>query len=445
VSCESAPHYGSSWNWIFLVSHLKLLNKPFFSLLLLLRKYIIIDPHKVGDATCKRVFLNVMASSPDEKDAIICCEPLKSGGGKRKIPKISQQELEQQQQQQQHEHPLWINQHVLNREDDIYTNADNGDEDSDTTTTSWTTTTSKRLRQQFLDICPQPRATRVRLPFVNRLAKFPDAWLLPLFPLLIRMCLRLYQSYLEPESPTPSPQLSSSSSSSSVPSRYFYDKINRGSGGGGDTTFGIYTFRRLLLYFMIMLFRGAFLFMALNGIEDQIARYSPPTTRTSGDGKPSSCWYSSLLNESQPGCYGRIFDFSDHIVLYFAQLLPIALLEYLHSLERPYWPFRCFRKRAMPVLLTLAMLYLYTLVFVGVYKTASYFHTTSEIIAGFCVSLIAMLPLGWVQCSESPRGRALRFFFFGRTDPPRCYSYEKLSPSISASSLTPMRPTYETQ
>jgi hypothetical protein len=404
----------------------------------LFRKYIIIDPYKVGDATCKRVFLNVMASSADDKDAIICCEPLKSGGGRRRLPKellpvvdTQQQQLQQLQQQQQHEShhhplPLWVNQHVLNQEDDIYYEGD---------ATAWAATTSKGLRQQFLDICPQPRATRVRLPFVNRLAKFPDAWLLPLFPLLIRMCLRLYQSYLEPESPTPSPKLLSSTVSSS---RYFYDKINRG-GDGGDTTFGIYTFRRLLLYFMIMLFRGAFLFMALNGIEDQIARYSTPSTAAttvSSDGgvdASNSCWYSSLLRESQPECYGRIFDFSDHIVLYFAQLLPIALLEYLHSLERPYWPFRCFRKRALPVLLTLAMLYLYTLVFVGVYKTASYFHTTSEIIAGFCVSLIAMLPLGWVQCSDSPRGRALRFFFFGRTDPPRCY---KLSPSISATSLT---------
>jgi hypothetical protein len=374
------------------------------------RKYIIIDPHQV-DATCKRVFLNVMASSPEEKDAVICCEPLKSGGGKRRLPRSSQQ----LQEQPQDTLPLWMNQHVLNQEDDMYDSEQSGNSATSTTT---------RLRQQFMDICPQPRATRVRLPFVNRLAKFPDAWLLPLFPLLIRMCLRLYQSYLEPESPTPSPTSQSSSSSS----RYFFKNSSR---TGGDTTFGIYTFRRLLLYFVIMLFRGAFLFMALNGIEDQIAR----TTKGAAAG---NCWYSSLLKESQPECYGRIFDFSDHIVLYFAQLLPIALLEYLHSLERPYWPFRCFRKRALPVLLTLAMLYLYTLVFLGVYKTAAYFHTTSEIIAGFIVSLLGSLPLGWVQCSESPRGRALRYFFFGRTSSrsPPCYD-EKLSPPISASSLTP--------
>ena len=37
-------------------------------------KYIPIEASRIDDATCDKAFLNVMASSSTEKDAIVCCK-----------------------------------------------------------------------------------------------------------------------------------------------------------------------------------------------------------------------------------------------------------------------------------------------------------------------------------------------------------------------------------
>ena len=276
---------------------------------------------------CQKIFVNVLATSPDEPGAVICC-------------------------------------------------------DDPASTASVTT----EFLSPLLNLCPSSD-NEVPLPFLGRLAKFPDAWLIPLFPLLLRIGFRTYQTLLE-----------------------------RGH-LVLDTTFGVYSFRRLVFYFLLMQFRGWFLYVALNSIEDNYLNEEVNQT---------NCWYQdwlpTTLAKSSPICRGRKFDFSDHVVLYYAQILPIALLETLHSLNRPYWPFRFFRRIALPILLTTGMCYLYFITFLGVFKTATYFHTPKESLAGYGVSLLAHLPLCTLQCHNGPRMARLREYFFGQKTPKKMLS-----------------------
>ena len=226
-------------------------------------------------------------------------------------------------------------------------------------------------------------------PLALRLARFPDAWLLPLFPLLLRLLFMIYKAYVSSDGRLLSGIIDSSSVI--VPA-----------------------LRRLGFYIALLNFRGWVLYVALNGIEDLIVR-------------PSSapCWYHEWLRDDQPDCTGRVFDFSDHIVLYFAQILPIALLEFVYSWKDQYWkehqhnlqttsPARMSSinslqntdhigktlSKLVPVCLLCGMAYLYFITYLGVFKTAYYFHTGSEVIAGFLVSLLVHVPLCCIQCSD---------------------------------------------
>ena len=267
---------------------------------------------------CHKIFVNVLASSREEPDAVVCC--------------------------------------ALSLEE--------GEEESNISS--------------LLGLCTKPQ----HLPFFRRLSKFPDALLIPLFPLMMRIAVRTYQTVMESG----------------------YVML--------DTTFGVHSFRRLVFYFLLMQFRGWFLYLALNGIEDYYLTDQPPYhgTRHNSNGT-EACWFNEWLHEAQHSCHGRVFDFSDHVVLYYAQLLPIAFLEYLHSLDRPYWPFHRF---ALPFVLTVCMLYLYFITFVGVYKTAAYFHTPGECLIGYGISLLSHIPLCMLQCTnERECVMNLRQFFFG--------------------------------
>jgi len=120
-------------------------------------------------------------------------------------------------------------------------------------------------------------------------------------------------------------------------------------------------------------------------------------------------------------------DFSDHVVLYFAQILPIALLEILHSFSRPYWltDGRLTSRRSnvhdnkgalvVPIVLLLWLANLYIVTFLGAFKTAAYFHTGPEVFVGFLVSLLVQVPLCLLQCS--PALSSWREYFFGSTIP----------------------------
>lgn len=175
-------------------------------------------------------------------------------------------------------------------------------------------------------------------------------------------------------------------------------------------------FRRLGYYIVLLNIRGWVLYLAFNELEDMIVR---PITE--------ACWYRDWLREDQPECFGRVFDFSDHVVLYFGQILPIALVECIHSFEDPYWTEYCRGLRSqvdtaiarvLPVCLVGGMLYIYFITYLGVYKTASYFHTASEVLAGFGVSLLIHVPLCRLQCSHEWE-RTREFLFAVQENKPK--------------------------
>jgi hypothetical protein len=248
------------------------------------------------------------------------------------------------------------------------------------------------------------------IPLAGRLSQFPDAWLLPLFPLLLRLvylaCQSVYQRRL---------------------------------------TVDVHICRRLALYFFLFNVRGWFLYLTLNSVEDSIVA---PV--------PDECWYSPFYASS---CSGRVFDFSDHIVLYMAQLLPIALAEFVYAWETPYWRWCCSNAEAQrseseyivddndnyddnnkdgrrnqsqdsnsissalsrvlswlyPLMLTAGLAYLYFITLIGAYKTSLYFHTGGEVLMGLVVSLWIHVPLWWIQSGlyapSHPCSRLRSFFF----------------------------------
>lgn len=122
-------------------------------------------------------------------------------------------------------------------------------------------------------------------PLVKRLTRFPEAWLLPLVPWICSGLFLVQQQTVK-----------------SFPSTYMW--------------------RRLGLYTTIMIFRGFVLYQGMNYIEDRLVRIHHQQ-----EGEVHNCWYQNLLRPDQSSCYGRAFDFSDHVVLYFAQIIPIALWE----------------------------------------------------------------------------------------------------------------------
>jgi hypothetical protein len=54
---------------------------------------------------------------------------------------------------------------------------------------------------------------------------------------------------------------------------------------------------------------------------------------------------------------------------------------------------------------------LYTVTFMGAYKTATYFHTPPEIINGYLISLLIQVPLFIMQCTSQME--SAREYFFG--------------------------------
>merc|ERR1712224_155827 len=122
----------------------------------------------------------------------------------------------------------------------------------------------------------------------------------------------------------------------------------------------------------------------------------------------NSCWYDRGLRDRDTSCSGQAVDFSDHIVLYYAQILPIPLTEVLFSFVAPFWRSDSFSRSTQlsssspvieltPIILITGLLYLYVVSFAGTYSTAAYFHTRLEVAIGFSVSLIVQIPLFLMQ------------------------------------------------
>jgi len=141
----------------------------------------------------------------------------------------------------------------------------------------------------------------------------------------------------------------------------------------------------------------------------------------------SDCWFNNgmWITSQEASCLNKAFDFSDHVVLYYAQILPISLVETLYAFQYPYyWKspdnkgesttttrdrlFRGIRQFTVPAILACSHLYLQFITAAGAYKTAAYFHTPGEVVAGFGVSFVVALPLMLLQC----KWRAVRALFF---------------------------------
>lgn len=148
---------------------------------------------------------------------------------------------------------------------------------------------------------------RVNLVFSSVLA-----WVVPLLPFLCTVATDAWSHHRSTEAS----QSSATSSKGDVPPR--------------SHLIGVHT-RRVVLYFMLFIFRTVVLYRAGGVLE----------TLLQSDGADASCWYSSLPGVS--GCK-QSFDYSDHLVLLLAHFVTVAGLEatyviYVSNLQplREYW------------------------------------------------------------------------------------------------------------
>ncbi len=239
-----------------------------------------------------------------------------------------------------------------------------------------------------------------------------SAWLLPLVPLLLRVLITLYERISQTTISAPRQS----------PTNLI---IHRGWKA---------SLRRFLLYFLVMNFRGWGLYILLNNLQDALlVFFSSSTTKNRLPNSSSSldtCWYQKYLihpKHVSKNCYGQDFDFSDHVVLFFGQILPVTLFEVLFCFLVPLWNnsnssfsrsssfsnntttqkrissnngfaqfLPLFFRYIFLLLLIGGFLYLNFITFIAVYHTAAYFHTAREVIVGYIVSLCIQLPLGYI-------------------------------------------------
>jgi len=306
------------------------------------------------------------------------------------------------------------------------------------------------------------------IPFAKRLTRLTEAWVLPLLPILIRLvCQVLYAlsayykrrcknidnqrrhntaiiqreatsiSSYSPRSTLSSVSQTSSSTSlekividTSVPSPLSSTEVIIMSSAASHKYNILTTLKRLLFYFLLLNFRGWGLYIGANALEDFVflpwftgnTVTSPLRTDSLSDVEHDihykgsyqpQCWYEGVLKshhklsmETQSECYGRPFDFSDHVVLFLAHYLPVFVMEMIFCYRHPFWK----KKSSTPnknigggcwfAIHVFLFLYLHVLVLHATYQTALYFHTRGEIIVGYLVSLIVQLPVCYLMCSD---------------------------------------------
>jgi len=126
--------------------------------------------------------------------------------------------------------------------------------------------------------------------------------------------------------------------------------------------------RRLAFYTTLMMVRLVVLYMGLNQVEGLFRGQSH-----------TDCWYFAF----KQSCGSSSFDFSDHVVLFYGQVLPLLV----H--EGSWWWTTLHGSKIWVLIPTI---YLYTVTLTSAYRTAAYFHTPAEVWAGWLVS--AILPVG---------------------------------------------------
>lgn len=326
------------------------------------RKYVRIDPSVIA-SHCVEAYANVHSSGIEEPYALVCCA---------------------------------------------------GDQDSNNKNQKWWSFLSFHAGSYEAALCSEKPDT----VFGLKLSSFPSAWILPLIPLLLRMIIISYQRVLH-----------------KVPCK-------------DNNAWSVQ--RRFILYFLVMNFRGWALYILLNNVEDFVVEwisskyfqnnFQTSSTTVSGNliQQSSTCWYQDYLyyeNQRTKACYGKEFDFSDHVVLFFGQILPVAIFEVLFCFLVPLWNnvrndetqessllnYEEFQHTPVgkadkslvktsksntrgenvvlfgsQALLVVGFLYLNLMTFRAVHHTAAYFHTASEVIVGYMISLCVQLPLGYI-------------------------------------------------
>lgn len=257
-----------------------------------------------------------------------------------------------------------------------------------------------------------------RVPFALRLNRPVEAWVFPLLPILIRL---LYQLVV-----------------------LIHTAVSRHRGNQEISPFSSCsqsiktTLRRLGFYFLVLNFRGWCLYIGANALEDYVILpwltgytvASPFRTDSMSDvvhdlysSTESSCWYQDLLkahhknateNDWDQECYGRSFDFSDHVVLFLAHYLPIFVMEMLIYCAFPFWGTAAnenatthrswahvvSRGAIWNAFHTFLFFYMHLLIFQALYQTVTYFHTPAETLVGFGISMILQAPIIHLMCTE---------------------------------------------
>jgi hypothetical protein len=197
-------------------------------------------------------------------------------------------------------------------------------------------------------------------PLYKRLTRLPEAWIIPLVPIFLRGLLLVYQTLFD-QRPSES--------------------------------WATY-FRRFNFYMVVLSFRAFVLFMGLNWVEEQVVGTHP-----------EECWFFEFAR--RPSCKGMEFDFSDHTVLYFGQILSIPLTEIVYSWLNPLGSYTS-------TIFMAGGLYLYAVTLLGEFQTAAYYHTPGEIMVGYAISLIIQLPLAYLQCYSTWGGVRANLFGLSR-------------------------------
>lgn len=216
------------------------------------------------------------------------------------------------------------------------------------------------------------------LPLVRRLARFPEAWLLPLFPLIVRRVTRFATRRIQ---------------------RQYASNIANEKESKQNNEVDTFTKRRFYLYICLIQIRTWILYVVFDQFENLIVQ-------PDGD----ECWYKTHLRSHQHSCSGKETDFSDHIVLVFAQILPIPLAETSFSFVVPFWNNNGYQGKVVPTILSTGLIYLYAISFLQIYRTSAYYHTRFEIFIGYLISLLVQIPL-FLITSTSLMGASKTYFF----------------------------------
>lgn len=167
---------------------------------------------------------------------------------------------------------------------------------------------------------------------------------------------------------------------------------------------------RLVLFLSIMTFRIFFLYVYLNLLQvflhDQSTKgISRKMTESLSHTTAEDCWYSEFLMGRNKKCHGQQFDFSDHVVLFFAQSLPIMLLEATVWHSFPLWPTHTDYSKGVVSIpsfilntvlsscLSLYFGYINYVTLLVAHSTAAYFHTITEVVVGYAISLVVQIPI----------------------------------------------------